>query len=37
MKKQKIFELIGKAVVLIALHGGIAVFLYWAFLQNTIY
>ena len=36
-KKQKIFEIIGKITVYVLLHAGLAMFGYWAFLQNTIY
>lgn len=37
MKKQKIYELIGRITVFTLLHIGLGLFMYWAFLQNTIY
>ena len=37
MKKQKIYEIVGRITVYVILHAGIAAFGYWAFIQNTIY
>ena len=37
MKKNKIYELIGRAVVYAGLYAGAVVFTVFAFLQNTIY
>ncbi len=37
MKKSKIYELIGRAVVYASLYAGAVIFTVWAFLQNTIY
>lgn len=37
MKKQKLYELIGRAVVYGSLYVGTVAFMIWAFLQNTIY
>ena len=37
MKKSKIYELIGRAVVYASLYAGAVAFTVFAFLQNTIY
>lgn len=37
MKKNKIYELIGRAVIYIGLYAGAVIFTVWAFMQNTIY
>lgn len=37
MKKSKIYELIGRAVVYAGLYVGAVAFTVFAFLQNTIY
>ena len=37
MKKNKIYEFIGKAVVYLGLYAGAVAFTVFAFLQNTIY
>lgn len=36
-KTNKIYELIGRAVVYLSLYVGAIAFCCWAFLQNTIY
>ena len=37
MKKNKIYELIGRAVVYLGLYVGAVAGAVWAFMQNTIY
>ncbi len=37
MKKQKIYEIIGRITIFIALHAGLVLFGLWALSQNTIY
>ena len=37
MKKNKVYEIIGRAVVYLGLYAGAVAGTVWAFLQNTIY
>ena len=37
MKKNKVYEIIGQAVVYLGLYVGAILFGVWAFMQNTIY
>ena len=37
INKNKVYELVGRLVVYGALYVGSIAFVYWAFLQNTIY
>ncbi len=37
MKKQKIYELIGRVVVFITLHAGAVAFCLWALSRMTVY
>lgn len=37
MKKNRIYEFIGRAVVYASIYAGAVCFTVWAFMQNTIY